>query len=197
MKRLHRPDLFGWSVFDESRNIDFHGLFWRRDAGNVMVDPLPLSTHDAAHVDELGGVALVIVTNSDHVRDAESVRKRWGASVAGPAAEKGSFPIACDRWLSEDDEPVAGLRVLELDGSKTPGELALLIDGGTLVTGDLVRAHEGGRLTMLPDAKLSDRQRALESVRRLAALESIDAVVPGDGWPVFRGGRDALRAIVD
>ena len=32
---------------------------------------------------------------------------------------------------------------------------ALLLDGSTLVTGDLIRAHEGGRLCLLPDAKLA------------------------------------------
>ena len=26
MKALHRPDLFGWSQFDEARNLDFHGV---------------------------------------------------------------------------------------------------------------------------------------------------------------------------
>ncbi|MDP6382306.1 MAG: MBL fold metallo-hydrolase, partial [SAR324 cluster bacterium] len=26
MKQLHRKDLFSWSVFNEERNIDFHGI---------------------------------------------------------------------------------------------------------------------------------------------------------------------------
>ena len=70
MKRLHRDDLFGWSVFDESRNIDFHGLAWVRGDGNVIVDPVPMSAHDEAHLGELGGAATIVVTNSDHTRDA-------------------------------------------------------------------------------------------------------------------------------
>ena len=60
MKRLHRPDLFGWSVFDEKRDIDFHGLLWVRDGGNVLVDPLPMSAHDAAHLQRLGGATQVV-----------------------------------------------------------------------------------------------------------------------------------------
>jgi hypothetical protein len=31
-----------------------------------------------------------------------------------------------------------------------------VIDGATLVTGDLVRANEGGRLTTIPAAKLRE-----------------------------------------
>jgi len=195
MKRLHRPDLFGWSVFNEDRNIDFHSVLWTRPEGNVAIDPLPLAPHDEKHLAELGGAGIVVVTNSDHVRDARRLADDCGAVLLGPAAERDSFPVACDRWLEDGDEIVPGLSALEMAGSKTPGELALLLDDTTLVTGDLVRAHEGGRLCLLPDAKLSDRAAALASVRRLAGLPQIEAVLTGDGWPVFRDGTARLREL--
>ncbi len=188
--------MYGWSQFDPPRNIDFHGFFWVRPQGNIAVDPVPMSAHDRAHADELGGIATIVITNSDHVRDTAALAAATGARVLGPAGEEGSFPIACDGWLADGDEVVNGMRALALDGSKTPGELALLIEGTTLVTGDLVRAHEGGRLCLLPDAKLVDRERALASVARLAELPDVDAVLPGDGWPIFSGGRRALRELV-
>lgn len=197
MKRLHRPELFGWSRFDEARNIDFHSVLWVRPDGNVVIDPLPLSPHDAAHLKTLGGAAWIVITNSDHVRDARALAEATGARVLGPAGERASFPIPCAGWLSDGDEPVAGLRALALDGSKTPGELALLIDDATLVTGDLVRAHEAGALTLLPDAKLTNRQEALRSVQRLAELPRVEAVLTGDGWPVFQGAKHALSALLE
>lgn len=197
MKLLQRSDLFGWSCFDESRNIDFNSLLWTRDGDGVIVDPLPLSEHDAAHLRALGGAALVVVTNSDHVRATAEVAALTGARVAGPAAERDAFPIACDVWLGDGDEPLPGLRVIALEGSKTPGELALVIEGSTLVTGDLVRAHRGGGLDLLPDAKLADRGRALASLERLVELPGIEAVLPGDGWPVFRDGARALRELLE
>jgi hypothetical protein len=200
MKKLHRADLYNFSRFDESRNIDFHGLLWVRQGGNVAVDPLPLSAHDERHLAELGGAALVIITNSDHVRDVVRFAEITGARVLGPRAEQNTFPVACSGWLGDGDEPVPGLSVIELSGSKTPGELALLIAGAgapTLVTGDLIRAHQGGSLNLLPDAKLSDRSQALASVRRLCELGEIEAVLPGDGWPVFRDGARALRELAE
>ena len=195
MKRLHRPDLFGWSVFDESRDLDFHSVLWTRPGGNVAIDPLPLSPHDRKHLDALGGVALVVVTNSDHVRNAEWMARSFDARLAGPRAERDDFPLRCDLWLGDGDEPVPGLRVVALEGSKTPGELALVLERTTLVTGDLVRAHEGGRLATLPAAKLRDATAAARSVQRLAALPAIDAVLVGDGWPIFRDGGAALREL--
>ena len=192
MKRLHRPDLHGWSHFNNDRNLDFHSVLWVREGGNVAVDPLPLSDHDRAHLEKLGSVATIVITNSDHVRAAAQLAADTGAALCGPAGEREGFPLECSRWLGDGDEVVPGLRALALDGSKTPGELALLLEETTLITGDLVRAHEAGRLCMLPDPKLRDRAGALASVRRLAALPGITAVLPGDGWPIFRDGAAAL-----
>ena len=196
MKRLHRDDLFGWSVFDESRNIDFHGVAWVREDGNVLVDPVPMSEHDEGHLRELGGAATIILTNSDHVRDAPALAERFGARILGPGGERTNFPVRCDGWLGQDDVVVPGLVAHALSGSKTPGEIALTLEGTTLITGDLIRAHEGGRLCLLPDAKLADPAEARTSARRLAALPGIEAVLVGDGWPVFRHAAQVLRELV-
>ena len=197
MKRLHRPDLFSWSVFDTARNIDFHGILWTREGGNVLIDPMPMSAHDQAHLEELGSASIIVITNSDHARDASAIATRTGAVIVGPAGEKDGFPIACERWLSDGDEVVPGLRVFALAGSKTPGELALLLEDTTLITGDLVRAHEGGRLCTLPAGKLSDALLASASIARLADLENVEAVLPGDGWPVFSNGSKALQDLAE
>ncbi len=192
MKHLHRPHLYGWSSFDEARNIDFNSVVWVRSEGNVVIDPLPLSDHDEAHLQELGGVAWIVVTNSDHIRDSKHMAERTGAQLMGPKGEAGSFPIECARWLTDGDEVVPGMEVLEMEGSKTPRELALLLEKSTLITGDLIRAHEGGALGLLPDKKLSDRSKAIASVRRVAALPELEALLPGDGWPVFRDAKVIL-----
>lgn len=184
-----------WSRFDEERNIDFNSLAWIRDQGNVVIDPLPLSEHDMRHLEELGGAAYVVVTNRDHLRDAVALKEKFGAELIGPAKERETLGAECDRWVGEGDQIVEGLVVYELDGSKTPGELALLLEGGTLITGDLIRAHRGGALMMLPPPKLSDPDAAQESVRRLSKIEGIEAVVVGDGWPIFNGGGLALAVL--
>lgn len=196
MKRLHRADLWGWSVFDEGRNIDFNSVLWVRPGGNVAIDPLPLTAHDRTHIDSLGGVATIVITNSDHVRGTEELASGTGARVLGPAAERAKLLLRCDGYLADGEEVTAGLVALALGGSKTPGELALVLETSTLITGDLVRAHRGGGLDLLPDAKLADRDAAIRSLRRLADLPDIEAVLVGDGWPVFRDGGRALRELV-
>ena len=196
MKRLHRPNLFGWSAFNEDRNIDFHSAVWVRPEGNVVIDPLPLSDHDEAHLRELGGVAWIVITNSDHVRDSIRLAENTGAQLMGPSQEAKNFPVECARWLTDGDEVVPGMPVLELKGSKTPGELALLLEGSTLITGDLIRAHEGGALCLLPEEKLSDKRKAIASLRRLTHLPELEALLPGDGWPVFRDAKILLQELL-
>ena len=196
MKVLHRDDLFGWSRFDEQRNLDFHSVAWVREGGNVLVDPLEMTEHDLAHLKSLGGAALVVITNRDHLRGAPRLAEALGARLLGPAAEKPQLSVECDRWLSEGDEIVPGLRVLEMHGSKTPGELALVLEETTLISGDLIRGHRAGWLNLLPDGKLTDKQRAVASVKRLLDLPAIDAVLVGDGWPVYRDGHARLRELV-
>jgi hypothetical protein len=196
MKTLHKPNLYGWSGFNEERNLDFHSVFWCGPHGNVAIDPLPQSAHDRRHLATLGGVQEIIVTNSDHVRDAAQLAAETHARVWVPLLECGVLAGLKPMGLTDGDEPVPGLRVLTLHGSKTPGEVALVIEGDTLVIGDLVRGHRAGRLNLLPDSKLADQAQALASLSRLAALKGIQAVLVGDGWPVFQGGSEALELLV-
>jgi glyoxylase-like metal-dependent hydrolase (beta-lactamase superfamily II) len=197
MKRLHRKNLWCWSVFDERLNIDFNSFAWVREGGNVVVDPLPMTAHDKKHLRSLGGAALIVVTNSDHARNARACAEELGASLAGPRAERANFPLKCDRWLGDGEEVVPGLVAYELEGSKTPGELALVLEGKTLIFGDLVRAHRAGSLMLLsPEQKLKDARLGKASVRKvLEKHEGIDAVLVGDGWCSFEGG--ALLALTE
>jgi hypothetical protein len=195
MKALHRQEFWGWSEFNPERNLDFHSVLWLRPEGNCAFDPLPLSEHDLKHLLSLGGLSRIFVSNSDHLRDALHLSEQTGASLWGPAAEKEQ--LNCQHWLNDGDEPLPGLKVFVLNGSKTPGELAFLIENQTLITGDLIRSHRAGQLCLLPDAKLSDKTAAQASVRRLLACSEIEAVLTGDGWPVFRAGLAALKELLD
>jgi hypothetical protein len=170
MKRLHRPDLFTWSVYDADQQVDFNGVLWRREGGNVLFDP---------------------------VRAARELAARTGARLLGPAGERETFPVPCERWLRDGDEPFPGLVVRELRGSKTDGELALVLDGTTALFGDLVRAHQAGALMLLRREKLRDPAAALDSVRGFRARHpEVRHVLVGDGWCAFGNGGELLDELL-
>jgi len=197
MKQLHRKDLFGWSEFNQERNLDFHSVLWVREQGNVLIDPLALSEHDFKHLQILGGASIIVITNSDHCRDVENIATQTGAKIFGPAGEQENFPVSCDRWITDNEEIVTGLIAYQLEGSKTPGELALVLENSTLITGDLIRSHVAGELCLLPNAKLTDLALAQQSVTRLANLSAIDTVLTGDGWPVFKYASSAFKRLLE
>lgn len=195
MKRLHQNNLFAWSEFNPDRNLDFHSFFWQRSGGNVVFDPLAASQHDIDHIRSLGGIAWIVITNSDHWRATTEFRNIFSAKVAAPFAEREQLPN-CENYLAENDLFLPGLQTWVLSGSKTPGELAFLVEEKTLICGDLIRCHQGGTLTILPTPKLQDRTLAVASVQRLAAIPTVEAVLVGDGWPIFRDGHRRLQELV-
>ena len=68
------------------------------------------------------------------------------------------------RWLADGDEPFPGLIVRALEGSKTPGELVLVLEETTAIFGDAVRAGRADELALLPRKKLRDPARMLPAV---------------------------------
>jgi len=197
MKRLHRPDLFTWSAYDEPLHVDFNGFLWTRAGGNVLVDPVALSAADERHLAALGGAAWILITNSSHVRAAREISSRTGAKLLGPAGERERFPVACERWLADGEEPFPGLVVREIHGSKTDGELALVLEENTAIFGDVVRAHQAGALMLLPREKLRDPAKVEESLRRFRTLHPrVAHVLVGDGWCAFGSGGALLDALL-
>lgn len=198
MKLLHRKDLFCWSVFNEERNVDFNSVVLSgRPGGNIVFDPMPMSAHDEKHLRDLGGAAWIVITNASHVRDTEKVRAAFGAKVAAPLAERSLISIPVDRWLSPGDELVPGLRAIGFDGSKTPGELAFVLDETILITGDLIRSHRLGKLMLLPDSFLKDPAAAKQSLRRLLDFPKIDSVLVGDGWHLPHHAAAELKRVLE
>jgi glyoxylase-like metal-dependent hydrolase (beta-lactamase superfamily II) len=195
MKRLHRKDLYGWSKFQESLDLDFNSVLWVRQGGNVVIDPLPLSEHDAAHLRELDGAAIIVITNSMHLRAGLELKQATGARLLGPIAEREKF--ANDGVLKDGGEVVPGLVVRELQGSKTPGELALILEDTTLITGDLVRAHAANSLHLLSAEKLKDRAAAIESMKRVLELHPrLETILVGDGWHLFSEAHARLNDLL-
>ena len=73
-----------------------------------------------------------------------------------------------------------------------------MVSGSLNTTGRLVvRATVDGRSTMVARIAemVAEAQASNASVQRLAELPGIEAVLPGDGWPVFADGSRVLRAL--
>ncbi|MCC7262824.1 MAG: cupin domain-containing protein [Candidatus Latescibacteria bacterium] len=192
MKQILFDDLYLWSVFNETRQLDFNGHLWVRPEGNVLVDPVVMIPSDLEQLERLGGAAWIVLTNTDHERQTEFFRQRTGARVAAHELDAAQLLIPVDRRLADGEEVVPGLRVIHLRHGKSPGEVALYWPQKKLVlAGDLVVGAPVGRISLLMDEKLQDPSRAALELRRLLALDFAHLLV-GDGHAILHQGRERL-----
>ncbi|MBI2503284.1 MAG: hypothetical protein HYW07_08630 [Candidatus Latescibacteria bacterium] len=192
MKKILFDDLYLWSVFNETRQLDFNGHLWVRPEGNVLVDPVAMIPSDLEQLEQLGGAAWIVLTNTDHERQAAFFRQRTGAKILVHALDAGSLAVPVERSFADGEEIVPGLVALHLRHGKSPGEVALYWPQKKLVlSGDLVVGAPVGRISLLMDEKLQDPPRAALEVRKLLALDFAHLLV-GDGHAVLHQGRERL-----
>ena len=187
MQQLSIPDTLTWSVWQPDRNVFFNSYFIRRPEGNVLVDPLAAPDDDVASIGQMGGVALIIVTNRDHERKARLFAERFGARIAASAGDAPLLSGPVDLVLRAGDAPFAGAEVIQFEGLKSPGEIALHMPAHkAAIVGDALWGDPAGSVRLLPDEKLLDPAAAVASLRQLWALR-LEALLVGDGAPILRG----------
>lgn len=190
------PGVFRWSWFSEPHGYDFNGTLFLHERGNVCVDPPPADEPVLRELEERG-VAVVVVTNRDHVRETEAVRARTGASVAMHPLEarEARESVGLDETLDVGAR-IGPFQVLGARG-KTSGEIALFEpERHVLVVGDCVIGKPPGALSLLPEEKLADAPELRRSVRAFLELE-IEAILVGDGVPILKEGHTALERLVE
>jgi glyoxylase-like metal-dependent hydrolase (beta-lactamase superfamily II) len=191
------PGVFTWAWFSTPHGYDFNGHFLALPDGNLCVDPVDAAPEVLAELARQG-VTRVLLTNRNHVRDANRVRSRTGARTAIHPADAGH---ARGQGAELDDELHVGARIgpLTVVGvpGKSPGEVVLhWQDRRILIVGDAVIGAPPGQCGLLRDKVMDDPAQLRASVRRLLALD-FDTLLVGDGAPILAGAKDRLRALVD
>ena len=196
MQQLAIPNAFVWSRRQPDRQMYFNSHFFVVPAGNVAVDPLPLEADEAEQIAALGGVDTIVITNRDHLRDAPALRERFGARIATSEREAGLLELPVDRLLRDGEEIFSGARAVLLSHQKTPGEFALHLprDRAVLV-GDAIFGAPAGALSLPADRMYEDVQRAVLSLRRIAALQP-DILLVGDGTSLWSGATHAIETLL-
>jgi glyoxylase-like metal-dependent hydrolase (beta-lactamase superfamily II) len=162
-----------------------------RGKPNVIVDPLALGEGDVGAIRAQGGAAWIIITTRDHEREAGILAEELNAKIAAPALDVPEMKVEVDRALN-DGAALGRVRVVQLEGMKSPGEFGLYIaDCETVIVGDALWGDPPGSLRMVPDEKLGNPQRAALSLRRLWELRPKNILV-GDGHCIYGNATEKI-----
>jgi glyoxylase-like metal-dependent hydrolase (beta-lactamase superfamily II) len=206
------PDLVLWSARhpewhpgEFGAEVNSYAYRWGDEA--VLLDPLVLDGDDATlgRLDAFvrGRRTSILITITYHVRSAEPLSGRYGATVHGHRAVAKRLGEGVPFEAFEPGDRLPGDAVPQRIGNPRRYETPLLIPSqSALVFGDAVVTAPGGELRVweqvesTPDRRDWYEQRFLPSLRPLLDLD-FERVLTTHGPPILANGREALRAALE
>jgi glyoxylase-like metal-dependent hydrolase (beta-lactamase superfamily II) len=153
----------------------------RRPQGNVLVDSPRFTAPLVRRLEELGGVALMLLTHQDDVADHRRFQAHFGCERILHVADRRAETRDVERWI-DGSEPIAladDLLIIPVPGH-TRGSVCLL-HGEFLFSGDHVSWRvEHGRVGASRDTCWYDWEAQTRSMRRLAEYR-FKWILPGHG----------------
>jgi len=190
------PGVFTWSWPSPEKGYDFNGWYVRPRSEAVIIDPVKCADEETAEMERRGTPTAILLTNKDHVREAERFASLFRAPVFIHQADAPLVSIRLGGLFKHGDDLPGGLEVVRIPDAKTPGECALLSrSANALIVGDALIGHPAGQLNLLPPEKFADAEKAREGIRILLNYH-FEAVLTGDGEPILRGGRKAIESFL-
>jgi glyoxylase-like metal-dependent hydrolase (beta-lactamase superfamily II) len=189
-------NLVRWSV-NESRigNMEGEAYALVTPAGQVMIDPLPLTEPALAALQSRGPIAAILLTIQSHQRAAWRYAKDLNVPVYAPQGSQGLE----GHWLEyQESEPLpGGLSAIALPGPAFSGHgfVWQSVEGRVLFCGDLLSSRPDGSLHLVPDRYMDSPALARASVRKLLG-QTWAILCPGHGAPVHGHSSELLQALL-
>jgi uncharacterized cupin superfamily protein len=182
LQKTALPNAYFWSQWQPQYLLPANGYVLVSDAGNAVVDPVPLDERGFKQIEELGGVAKVFVTTPDHERESERFAKHFGAVIV--------------REPRDHEEVLPGVTAIQLHDQKNQREFALdLSEHGAVIVGDAVIGEPAGALSMLSPSKDGDVPKAALGLRNILRANP-HTLLLGHGQSIFGGAYDALYRLL-
>lgn len=161
--------LWHWQAYEPAVKCDLSACAVETRDGVILVDPIPF-----AEPLPFGAPAAIFLTNGNHARAAEAVRRQFGVPLFAPAN--------AGLELATDGEPtMGGVRVFPVEGAG-PGEVAYLF-GKVLCLGDAVINLASHGFALLPEKYCTEPGKLRSSLRILLSLE-FDILTFAHGAPI-------------
>jgi len=184
--------IWRWTWFSEEKGMNFNGYAVKLPDGLVLVDPAYADESVWREIEKLDKPSLVLLTNKDHERASDELRRRWNVPVAIHEAEAPLLAVKPERTFGDGDVAAGALRAIRFRRLKSPGECAFFWkDRRLLFVGDAVTGHPAGRLGLVK--KHLDQSAAVLDDLKILLEFDFDAILMGDGEPMLQKAKAALR----
>jgi uncharacterized cupin superfamily protein len=155
-----------------------HAYLFVADAGNALIDPLPLDDATYGQIEQLGGIARVVVLTAERRGAAQDIAARYSSDLVVPTAHRQVL--------------FAGAVAIRLPDQRSADEYALCVAATrTLVVGHSLAGVPAGALRMHADSEYADPRKAALGLRAILR-ENPDTLLLSFGQPIFTGAYEAL-----
>jgi len=188
------PQLSIWHTYDRTAKAELFSTAVITEKGTVVIDPIALTESADQELNDLGRIAVIILTNVNHVRAAISFRDRYAAPIFATAELISELPEA---QALTDGMIIHELRMIAIDGA-APGELALHDprDGGTVIIGDALINFDPYGFTFLPRKYCLNQKVMIRCLRHLLDLE-FRRLLFAHGTPITTRAHASLQSLLN
>jgi len=182
-----------WYTYDPTVKADLFSTAVSARNELTVVDPIALPTKYRTELDSLGRIAIIVVTNANHLRDTLNFAPSDSPSIF--AAPELNAELTHNHALS-DGLQVGPFRAVKIDGA-ADGEFALYHpdDGGTLIVGDALINFETHGFELLPQKYCTNQKRMIRSLRRLLDFD-FNRIFFAHGNPIVTRARERLASLL-
>ena len=165
--------------YNSPKSFGGHSWLVARPGGNLMIDSPAYTRSLIGGVDDLGGVAHILLSHRDDVADAGRWAEQYGARVWIHEDEADAAAYATD-IVTGDHTIAPGVNAILTPGH-TEGHLLFHVDDRWLFTGDTLHwNHRRGELDVTPRQTWFSWRALADSMDRIAHLH-VEWVFAGHG----------------
>jgi uncharacterized cupin superfamily protein len=152
------------------------------EAGNVVIDPLPVDRFAHSQIEQLGGIARILLMTAGREAASQALAARYGATIiAKPQNREALF---------------SGMVAIQLPDQKRDHEFAIGIPGErAVVVGDAIFGSPAGALSMSPAEEYADVRAAALGLRRILR-EDPETLLVSFGSSVYTSAYAALYQLL-
>ena len=188
------PGFYTWSFFNPEVKTECSSHVFVHDQSLILIDPFPVGAAMEAELKKLGSPTAILLTNGNHNRAAQQLKKQWMVPVGAAAdavEELGFIP----EMIVDSLVQLHGLKPIPLKGGGS-GEFAYFsAKSKTLVVGDAIINPGNSGLALLPEKYCTNAPLLRTALDKVLSLD-FENLLMAHGEPILGSARTQIETLL-